>query len=214
MSEQEDALTKEILADAQTQAERVRRRAERELKQILAAAEKEAQAERDALLGAARTEVERRRRVGRARVEQDLLALRRQARHEMVESVRERACKELDELAASEGYRNVLVRLACAAIEGMAGDEFQIVLRDEDRERLGPELAELIAVGVAERRGRTVRVAPAAGGLRARGGLEVQGSGGHEVADQTFDGRMERLWPALRDLAARRLSQDNTEMQG
>jgi len=194
MGEQEDALTRQILADAGRRADRVRQRAEREAHSVLEEARREAREAVEQAVEQATRRAARQEHVGGARLEQQVAALRLQRQKEALDRVRTEAREALARLADTEQGRDVLAELAVLAVEAMSGDRFELVLRPRDRERWGEDLARAVAAAVGERTGRQVQVAPADETVDARGGLIVRGAGGREVADQTFEARMDRLW--------------------
>jgi vacuolar-type H+-ATPase subunit E/Vma4 len=133
-----------------------------------------------------------------ARVEQEVARLRLFAYESVIDAVRARTVERLRELAASDEHREMLARLALAAIAGMSGHRFELVLRAPDRERWGEELASQVATTAGNQLRRALQVRLAEDTIAAMGGLMVRGADGHELADQTFEARMERLWPAIR----------------
>ncbi len=198
MAEQEKGLVEEIMADARRRADRIRQRAEREAGQITAEAQKSAQDERERVLEAARAPVQREREVMHARIEQEVVELRHRLRHQMVEHVRSQAREKLAQLAGTEEHRRAVVKLAVLAIRAMSGRKFRLVLRPDERDRWGSELAVQVQSAVRQQSSRQVEVEIAEETTDAPGGLLVIGAGGHEVADQTFDGRLGRLWDQMR----------------
>ena len=197
MGEQEDALTSQILADARRRADRVRQRAEREAHAVLEEARREAREAVEQAVARATRRAARQEHVGGARLEQQVAALRLQRQKEALDRVRAEAREALARLADTEQGRDVLAELAVLAVEAMSGDRFELVLRPRDRERWGQDLARAVAAAVGERTGRQVQVVPADDTVDARGGLIVRGAGGREVADQTFEARMDRLWEQI-----------------
>ncbi len=205
MSDEEKALEEEILADARRRAERIERRAERDAEGIREDAEERAEQERERLRQEARRQAEEREQRIRARTQQDVAALHREARHEILEQLRDRAKEELAALTEDESYRDVLTRLALKAIECMEGDSFELALRDRDREEIGQELTERIADTAEEELDRNVQISLSGKDLTATGGLVLRDLDGRQVADQTFEGRMDRLWKQIREELAEML---------
>jgi len=199
MTEQEDVLAGEILADARKRAERILQRAEREARGVVAEARQSVETENQASIANAEQEVARQRRVADARGEQDAAALRRDVRADAIEAVRGRARERLAQLPDGEDYEDLLVGLALSAIERMTGGEFQLLLRPRDRDRFAATLPFRVAAGA----GRDIRVEVAPETITGMGGLIVRGAGGRQVADQTFEARLERLWGELRQSVAR-----------
>lgn len=205
MSDEEKALEEEIMADARRRAERIERRAERDAEGIREDAEERAEQERERLRREARRQAEEREQRIRARTQQDVAALHREARHEILEQLRDRAKEELAALTEDESYRDVLTRLALKAIERMEGDSFELALRDRDREEIGQELTERIADTAEDELDRNVQISLSGKDLTATGGLVLRDLDGRRVADQTFEGRMDRLWKQIREELAEML---------
>lgn len=201
---QEQSLEQEIRDDARKRAERLERRAERQADQAVQEARQEAQRIRERILREARDEIAHMEEVHGSRVQQEIGRRRRQAFEDILEHVRRCAHQRMLELAegAGEDYRDLLVRLACAAVEAMEGREFQLKLDTRDRERWGQQLPERVRRSVKEQLGREVAVEVADDTFNGCAGLEVRGGRMHQVADQTLEARLQRLWSDLRvDLA-------------
>ena len=201
MDEHEQSLSREILADAERRAGRATQRAEREAQNVLDDAAKQARAQRDEVLGAAEGRIEHERAVSGGRVEQEVIALNLGVRHQRVERVRAEAVRLLGELANGPQHYDALKALALLAVEAMSAERVSLVLRAEDRAKWGERLAAEV-LATAEVAGRHVEVQVADEDLTASGGLVVVGEGGHEVADQTFEARLERLWDDIGDRTA------------
>jgi vacuolar-type H+-ATPase subunit E/Vma4 len=202
MSEQEDMLTREIRADAERRAGRVRQRAEREAGAVLDEARKEAAEAVQQAVERATARAERIESVGRARLEQQVAVQGLRRRKEVLDRVRAEARQQLVGLAEGEGYRDVLVDLAALAVEAMSGDRFEMVLRPPDRERWAQALPGAVADAVRARTGREVQLELSDETVEASGGLVVRGAGGRELADQTFEARLARLWPDIQSRVA------------
>jgi vacuolar-type H+-ATPase subunit E/Vma4 len=198
MSDQQQSLEQEILADARRRAERATQRARRDAERIVGEARESAQQERDRLMASVHQRVERQERMQKARLEQELLRMRRQAFQDVLERVRAEARDELSALAASEEGRQVLVRLAVSAIDAMRGERFRLALSAGERQRWGEGLAQDVEAAVSAELGRAVSVELDPEELKARGGLTVRGEGTRELVDQTFEARMGRLWDDIR----------------
>ncbi len=198
MAEQEQALSDEILADARRRADRIGQRAERDAAKVKRDAEKQAAAQRDRILADARQRVSHEAEVMQGRIEQELAALQQQAHDGMLRRVRSEAEDRLAHLARTDEHHDALKRLALLAIRDMAGEDFELTLRPQDRKRWGDELPGEVEALVKQQCGREVRVRLSGEDAEAGGGLLVTGAGGHEVADQTFAARFHRLWDQMR----------------
>ncbi len=197
MSE-EEALEEEIMADARRRAERIRRRAEREADDIRQQAREQAEQQRERIQRQARQRAEEQQQRLRARIQQDLAALRRNARHQILEDLRERAREKLAQLPRQDGYEEVLTRLALSALERMDGDAFELAPREQDRSGIGAKLTERIAAVARDELDREVEIRISDEPLSATGGLALRGADGRQVADQTFEARLDRLWGQMR----------------
>jgi V/A-type H+-transporting ATPase subunit E len=198
MNEQEQALTAQIVADARKQAASIKERAEADARKIVADAQQRAEkAVQGALKGAA-ARAARREEIAAAHIQQEIRKLRLQHRQELLDYARAEVQRRLARLAAGPEHRESLKNLALLAIESMDGDRFMLVLRAEDRRAVGERLAAELGVAAKQELGRAVEVALADEALEASGGLVVRSADGHQVADQTFDGRLNRLWEQIR----------------
>jgi len=202
VSDQEQSLEQEILADAHRRAERAVRRAEAEAERVLNEARAAAERERERLMQAARRRAERQERMQQARLGQELQRLRRQAFQDVIDSVRDEAQRELAALCNRDEAREMLVRLAVSAIGAMRGDAFRLYLRAQDAERWGTALAQDVQAAVRARLRRDVTVRLAEERLNSSGGLVVRGEGTSELVDQTFEARMDRFWEDARERVA------------
>lgn len=206
MGESADALIEEILSDARKQAERKKRKAERKAEKIKSDAEDEAEAERERILEDARKKGSNEQRRIEALIPQERKSIQSRAVEGLLEHARRTGMERLRELVDSDEYRDILCRLAVEAIDQMSGDSFTLFLTDDDRKRLGEELAGEVAQAAREKLDREVEVRTSDEPIRATGGLQVTGADGHEMCDETFEARLERLWPRLRQKVAKQLT--------
>ena len=206
-----EVLRDEILADAQRQAARAIRKAEREAKAVLDKATSESQEERSSKLATAQAEADRKRtlifatvpvEIGRmhaAHVEKELLSFRDKVR---------------DKLLARKGfdYGETLVTLAAEALARMEGDTFVLELSEQDRKTFGAELADIVP-DLAGRPDVTVTVdnQPA----QIESGVIVRDPQGRQIWNNSLEARLERMWPLLRSQIAEHMGlQANTEPSG
>ena len=203
MSEQEEALAREILADAQRRADRARKRAEREARAVLDEARREVEEAVGLAVAQANERCAHAEVVSRARVQQEVARLRLEQQKGILDRVRAGAEEALRALTGTDSYRAMLVELAVRAIEAMTGERFELALRLEDRQTWGDTLPAEVQRAVHERLGRTVQVVLADETLGASGGLTVRGADGRQEAAQSFEARMERLWEQARTPVAR-----------
>jgi V/A-type H+-transporting ATPase subunit E len=183
MTEQEQALAQEILADARRRADRLKQRAEREAQRIIAEAGKETQTARELALAAARRHVAHERAVSEARTAQEMARLRLELRQEAIDGVRTEVSRRLAALAVGPEHKEVLKGLALLAIEAMSGERFRLVLRREDGDTWGPELAAEVCAAAERELARRIQVDLSENTLTGMGGLVVEGADGREWTD-------------------------------
>jgi len=198
MDEQEQALTAQILADARKQAASVKERAEADARKIVADAQQRAESAVQSAVKQAATRAARREEIARAQIRHEMTKLRLRHRQEVLDRARAEVQSRLARLAAGPEYPEALRTLALLAVESMNGDRFLLVLRTEDRRAFGERLAAEVGAAVKQALGRNVEVALADKELEASGGLVVRSADGHQLADQTFDARLDRLWEQIR----------------
>jgi vacuolar-type H+-ATPase subunit E/Vma4 len=196
-----DVLRDEILADAQRQAQRLVRKAEREAAALVDKAVAECEQQCQEKLAAAQAAAERHRaltlatvpvEIGRmraSRTERELVALRESVRGRLVDRT-------------GFDYRESLLALAAEAIARMEGDAFVLQLAAADLKSHGPALA----AAVAARAGRpdaTVHLDAEPGDIS--GGVVVRDLQGRQVWNNSFESRLDRLWPLMRNKIAEHL---------
>lgn len=122
------------------------------------------------------------------------------AREEVVGAVNERLEKELGGLRGTDGYPEILARLAAEAIDSLEGDRFIV---HSDRRDL-PLLEETVfpALGAAlEGMGRPgCGFEPKTLERPSLGGVQVGVPGGNVIYDNTFEARIYRLRDMIRNI--------------
>lgn len=187
-------LREQILADARQESDQILRRAQEAAEALLAKAAAEADKLRRERLEQARADAARRSELILATVLVEAGRLRSARVETLLESVRQEASRQL---LAHEGfdYREAVTALAAHAIGGMTGEAFIVKLSPAAHKAFGEGLAEEIA-------GRTGRSRSALtiteDSTITGGGVIVQDAEGHQVWDNRFSARLERLWPELR----------------
>ncbi|MEA3366682.1 MAG: V-type ATP synthase subunit E [Planctomycetota bacterium] len=211
----QQVLTDEILADARRQADRLRRRAERDATDTADQADREAEADREQRLSEARADADRRRRLTLATVPVAEGRLRAGRIEEVLDGVREAA---RERLVARDGYdyREMLVRLAAGPVREMVGQAFVLELAEADRDAVGPD----VAAGVRRLVGREgLQASLAAEAAAIEGGVIVRDADGRQRWDNSLAARLERLWPDLRRRIAEEMGlleeqHNNTDERG
>ena len=191
------ALRDEILADAQRQAERLTRKAEREAQAMLDKATAESEEARRSALAAAQERAARSRGLMLATLPVDIGRMRSARLEEELLKLRERVRQALRGRSGF-AYEQALVNLATEALAHMEGDDFVLELSAEDL----PTRAETLRA-VLNRVGRpgvavTIGTEPAA----IAGGVIVRDRAGRQVWDNSLEARLDRLWPSLRNQLA------------
>ncbi len=201
-----DVLRQEILADAEKQAERTRRRARRDAKAALDKAEQEAAEDRDARLAEARRRAQTMRDLVLARVPVEVRRMQAHRQEDVLRDVRDEAERRLAERDGFD-YAAAVADLAAEAIRRMDGSRFVLGLSAADREALGGSLAN----EVRRRLGRDdLDLSIDAESADAETGVVVRDVDGRQVWDNRFAARLERMWPELRRRIACRLFQRGT----
>ena len=203
MSDGTDALQQQILTDARRQAEPLVKRARRQAEELLRKAEQEAERRREQVRAQAQQRGEAAAQRVRARAELEAENIRRRAQEDILQQARQRAMDSLCDMVVCDQYPEMLLRLALAGLAAMDGMRFEIVMRAKDREAHGKHAAHALRDRAASELGRQVIVTAADETITASGGLVVRRADGRQVCDQTFEVRLDRLWPELRvDIAA------------
>lgn len=206
MGESADALIEEILSDARKKAERSKRKARRKAEKIVSDAEEEAEQERERILQQAREKAESEQHRIQALIPQQKNFIQSEAVETLLEHVRQEGMEKARTLVDSDEYEDILCGLAVSAIEQMAGDEFILLLTKNDAERFGEEIAEKVVDSLESEIDRDVTVRLGEDTIDASGGLKVVSADGHQICDETFEGRLERMWSRLRQEVAETLT--------
>jgi len=211
MSDASDALADQILEEARSKAEPILRRAQRQAAETERRAREEAAERRDQILSRARERASAEEHRVQARTELEALNIRRGAREEIFNQMRERAMAKMRELPADENYPEALLQLAFSGLKAMSGRRFELLMRSEDRDRFGERLAKELRDRAADELGRQVTVNVADEQIEAAGGLLVQREDGRQLCDQTFEALLERMWPELREAVAEILTPEEVK---
>jgi vacuolar-type H+-ATPase subunit E/Vma4 len=194
----QDVLRDEILADARRQCERAARRAKREADAIVAKAEDAAKQARQEQIEAAEGEAARRRERVLATVPVEMRRLEAARVEEALVHIYDAARERLRKREGFD-YRGTVAALAAEAIEQMEGTRFVVALCPEDRRAFGEALIETVRRKVG-RDGLELSLADAPEDVT--GGVVVRDATGRRVWNNSLGGRLDRLWPALRNTIA------------
>lgn len=191
----------QILEDARRQAAPLKRRAEQEAERIIEGAKEDAQKSKKKLIQDAEREADSVVKRIQARTELDIENIKRRGRENILDEVMGMARSRLAEFASSDDYPRSLKELAKAAISSMNGRYFEIVLREVDRHH-GAEITDGIESELKAESDKDVELAIADGSVDSMGGLAVRRGDGKQMCDETYEARLERLWPDLRQEVA------------
>ena len=189
---------KEILAEAEREARRIRRAAEEEAKRIKGEAEKAAKLIIDRRLRAARERI-----LGEAEMEGRRKLM--EAREELVSRVFEEATKRIESLINDEERRNeyleILSKLIAEAVERIGGSEFIISANERDLELLKRNLGKVRRSLPSRELKLTLSEEP----IECLGGVVVESGDRLKVYNNTLDGRLLRVRRLLSAKVAERL---------
>jgi vacuolar-type H+-ATPase subunit E/Vma4 len=181
ISQQALIQTEKVAADAEESAASIIHRAESEISDI-----------KDTVIDKARRSVasEEARIVNEARLEskKGMLA----AKHELVDKVMAALRKSLEDLSRSKDYGKILNKLLKESLEGLEG-QVTIRCRDEDRTMVEEAAAKAGLDVVLEKSDSTL------------GGIDVLWGDDRFIRHDTFESRLEKLFPVLLSEANRLL---------
>jgi len=193
----EAALVEEIRKDAETKADRVRRRAEHDSRKTIEDAAKEAQANVQGLINAAKARAEsessRLERSTRQETKRRRLSSQEDVIQLLFVSARQRLMDK-----RSYDYRRTLAQLAAAAIAAMRGSEFKLHLSSQDADFAGPPLIAAVQAEVNGTGPRALTLSAAADQPQIAGGILVRSADGHQEFDNSFEARLSRSHTTLR----------------
>lgn len=200
----EKLLSDEILKDAQTKAERIRKRAQRDARKVLDDAAKEAEAAAQKILGVARRKADRAVQSILATVDQearrDLLAAQEAEMAKVFEAARARLADR-----TAYDYPAAAAGLAAEAIRAIGAGRVVLELGEADRSIA----TEAWLADVRRRAGRDVAMEVASEAAPIDGGVRVRSADGRLFYDNSFEGRLRRLRPELRrELAAKAFKEE------
>jgi vacuolar-type H+-ATPase subunit E/Vma4 len=190
----EEVLREEILSGARRQAEERLSRAKADAEVLLQKSRADAEKERGEKLVAAKTAATMAADQTLGRLPVDIGRMKSARIESLLSSVRDEVARRLQ---AREGfdYREALVSLAVKAIGRMVGTRFVVSASEADRKVLDNVWKEDVKRR-AGREGLQLEVAPEP--ARISGGLIVRDAEGRQLSDESFEARLDRLWPAAR----------------
>ncbi len=195
-----DKIIAKILEDAKAQGSEITARAQEEAARIIQEAREKAKLiEEAALKDAARdAEQEKRRIMADATIKARKLKLA--AREEVISEAFRRAEEELNNIAGSGKYPEILEKLAVQACVEIGGGELEILVREEDRDMIQKSLPKIEEA--AKKAGISARLSVAKDAINSPGIVMRTKDSKVEVSN-TFESRYERMRPSLRLEAAK-----------
>ena len=185
-------ITKEILEDAEKEAEKTILRAEAEAERILERAKEEAERRYDAIIrdGKERLRVKERQMLSLFDLESKNRMLR--AKEEIINEVFNEALKRLQRYTQTEDYVNCLLRLILEASEQIRSDTLIIRLNERDSRILTEEKLNEFSKKMG------IKLIKSKETAHSIGGVIVMTPDGRIVIDNTFENRLRLLRDSLR----------------
>lgn len=189
-----EALCREILAAARTEADRLVRQAHDDAATLMADTTAHEESTRQQRLDTAREEADRRRDRILATVPVEAFRLRATRLETILQSIHDAIRRRL---FAREGFdsHETVVSAANYAINRMAGSTFVVAISPADHATFGASLADDI-LERTEKTGVLIHVIEDA--AVPDGGVMIHDDEGREEWDNRLASRLERLWPVLR----------------
>ena len=193
----ERKLDREILADAEAQAQRSVKKAQREAREILEHAHKEAQAQSETILNAASKRTQARTAIIKAGIEIEANRLALIARENTVQIILDEALRQAQDRSRPE-YAASLATLGTEAISKMTGEAFIIGLNADDTASLGESILHAVAEKMRQHCEREVALRLDDSPPPIAAGIIVQSEDGRQRVDSSFAKRLERNKNRLR----------------
>ena len=186
------SITKEILEDAEKEAEKTILRAEAEAERILERAKEEAERRYDAIIrdGKERIRVKERQMLSLFDLESKNRMLR--AKEEIISEIFNEALKRLQRYTQTEDYVNCLFRLILEASGQIHSDTLMIRLNERDSKILTEEKLNEFS------RKMGIKLIKSKDAADSIGGVIVMTPDGRIVIDNTFENRLRLLRDSLR----------------
>jgi len=195
----ERVLSDEILKDAATKADRIRKRGQRDARKLLDDAAREAAAAAESVLEVARRRAARAAQSILATVDQEVRLEQLAAQEAELDRLFESARRRLAD-RKSYDYPAVVAALATQAIVAMGADRVTLGLAEADRAMA----TDAWLADVCRRVGRDVAITVSQEPAAIDGGVVVRSADGRLLYDNSFAARLRRLRPGLRrELAAK-----------
>jgi vacuolar-type H+-ATPase subunit E/Vma4 len=200
-------IAKEVLEDAEKEAESIILKVESQAEKILDEAEKEAEERYRSIVkeGEERIESERTEKATLFEIETEKKLL--QAQEEIINKVFETTLSRLHEYASTPEYQDCLGRLIIEACKKINADELIIQLNQNDYTMLTEDRLKGISKDVG------VKLVKSDKPINIVGGVIVNSSDGKIVVNNTFENRLNRLKSNLRAKVANTLFREELKSQ-
>jgi len=196
------SIAKEILEDAEKEAENLLRRAELQAEKILEKAEKKAEKRYKAILKEGKDKIKIEEQQAFTLFEIEVKNKMLQAKEKLVEEAFEKVLKRLREYVLTEDYRKCLLGLIAEASRRINLEKLMIEFNERDRRRITEkdllELSRKIGVEFVKSE-KTVDCI---------GGVIVKSPDGKITVDNTFENRLKTLKESLRAKIAKILFEE------
>jgi len=186
------SIAKEILEDAEKEAENILRRAEAQARRILEEAEKEAEKKYRLIMrkGEDKIRIKEQQMITLFEVEVKNRLL--QAKEELVEEAFERALNRLREYVLTEDYWECLLKLIAEAGRQINSEKLIVELNKRDHQKLTEEDLHELSEKIGVKLEKSEKV------IDCIGGVIVKSFDGKVVVDNTFENRLRTLKNSLR----------------
>ena len=198
------SIAKEILEDAEKEAENILRSAEAQAKRILKEAEKEAEEKYKSIIREGKDKIKIQEQQMATLFEIEVKNRLLQAKEEIVEEAFERTMKRLSEYVLTEDYWKCLLRLIAEASRQINSEKLIVELNEKDHQKL----TEKDLLELSERIG--VKLVKSDKVIDCIGGVIVKSSDGKITVDNTFDNRLRMLKNYLRTKIAKMLFEEGS----
>ncbi len=200
-------IAREILEDAQKEAEALLLKAGSEGKNILNEAKAEAERKYAAVMNKNQEDLEIKKQEIANSLDVETRNEMLNAREKLVEQVFAKAQDRLKEYASSDNYLNCLSELISETTRRISSDKLMVKLNKRDQQRLGEKQLQALSKKLK------VELVKSDELIDSVGGVIVSTFDGRIVMNNTFESRLEMLKPVLRGNVAKMLFEEESESQ-
>ncbi len=191
------AITSEVLADVQKEAEAIILAAENEAKETLKTAKKQADQNYQDIINDEKTNAENEKRKITSVTEVEIRNNLLQTKEELVDSVFEKAVEKLEDFVKTEEYRKYLLKIIEEVVKKIGRKNVVVKVNGKDKTWLTQEMLNRLSKKL--RRQLTLSDEKE----DFIGGCKIQTIDGKITCDSTIDNRLQELKPTLRVEAAK-----------